>query len=166
MKPIIRTRPGPKKTASPLLNALAGKVPLQPHQIVNLALKPYLALDCFARSQGSKFLYGTLVQYALVAQYLCNKGYLRELVAVTEKASEELVPVAGRCTRSGVWSLLPSEHKAMSDALATFYSQLGMVGSDDLIDAHTEVMDRLLKRLSAKDPAPTPQSPVVELVPA
>jgi hypothetical protein len=75
MKPLVHTR---RKTISPLLSALTGKVPLQPAKAVNLALKPYLALDCFARTQGNNYLYGTLVQYALISQYLCNKGYLRE----------------------------------------------------------------------------------------
>lgn len=165
MKPLIRTRPGQKKTVSPLLSALTGKVPLQPPQVVNLALKPYLALDCFSRNQGSNFLYGTLVQYALVAQYLCNKGYLRENLALTEKASEELVPVAARCIRNGVWALLPSEHKSICDVLATFHGQLTKAGLDDVMEAHMMVMERL-KTLLTKEPAPATRVPAAEPVPA
>lgn len=166
MKPIIRTRPGQRKTVSPLLSALTGKVPLQPHQVVNLALKPYLALDCFSRNQGSNFLYGTLVQYALVSQYLCNKGHLRENLALTEKASEELVPVAARCIRNGVWALLPSEHKSMCDVLATFHSQLATAGLEDVMEAHMMVMERL-KTLFSKDESPqATRAPAAAPVPA
>jgi hypothetical protein len=158
MKPLIRTR---QKTVSPLLSALTGKVPLQPNKVVNLALKPYLALDCFARSQGNNYLYGTLVQYALISQYLCNKGYLRENLDIAVKASEELVPVAARCIRNGVWALLPSEHKSMCDVLATFHSQLGVAGLEDVMEAHAMVMDRLMSLLS-KEPAKASQAPAKE----
>jgi hypothetical protein len=162
MKPLVHTR---RKTISPLLSALTGKVPLQPAKAVNLALKPYLALDCFARTQGNNYLYGTLVQYALISQYLCNKGYLRENLDIAVKASEELVPVAARCIRNGVWALLPSEHKSLCDVLATFHAQLAIAGLDDVMEAHAMVMERLAAFLS-KEPAKAARTPSKEAVPA
>jgi hypothetical protein len=149
-----------KKASSSLLNSLTDKLPLQPGKAVNLALKPYIALDCFARKKGNNFLYGTLVQYAVVVELLCHKGYLPERVPVVEEAQKQLISVSGRGTQSGDWLVEPAEHEALCNLLATYSEQLELVNPKDLMQAHTGMMEMLLERLTRQE------QPVRELVAA
>jgi hypothetical protein len=140
-----------KKTSSSLLNSLTDKLPLQPAKVVNLALKPYIALDCFARRKGNNFLYGTLVQYAVVIELLCQKGYLPERVQIVEEAQKQLISVSGRGTQSGEWRVEPVEYDALCDLLTTYSEQLELVNPKDLMQAHTGMMEMLLERLTRQD---------------
>ena len=149
--PTLRTKLSAKKTSSPLLNALTDKLTLQPGQVVNMALKPYIALDCFVRKQGNNFLYGTLVQYAIIIELLCQKGYLPEKATAVEEVHQHLFQVFGRGNSTGEWFFEPAEYRALAKMLSIYSGQLELVNPKDLMQAHTGMMEMLMERLTRKD---------------
>jgi hypothetical protein len=149
MKSNVRSKLSARKTGSSLLNSLTGKLPLEPNKAMNMALKPYIALDCFARKAGNNFLYGTLVQYAVVTELLCQNGYLQEEVDVVVEAQKQLVSVHARGNTSKVWDVRPEEYRALCDMLALYSAQLELVNPKDLLQAHTGMMQLVLEKLTA-----------------
>ena len=148
-----RTKISLKHSGSSLLGSLTDKLTLSSDKATTMALKPYLALDCFVRKQGTNSLFGTLVQYAVVTELLCQKGYQPESASSVEAAQRHLINVSKRGASTGQWIFEREEYDAMCQFLAVFSKQLSNVSPKDLREANLDMMEQLLTRIATKPAA-------------
>lgn len=128
----------PRRVPS-LFNAMSRRVAIPPARAVDMALKPYIALDRLVARVGGRDEFDALTQYSIFVEALCSMGLLAEDVAYARDAQGALLQCAKRQRRSGQWALEEEAYDEIKRCLDLFWRQLQAVSAPQLVAALDEL---------------------------
>lgn len=118
------------------------RVAIPTARAVDMALKPYIALDRLVAGVGGREEFDALSQYAIFVEALCAKGLFAEDALYARDAQGALLQCAMHQRLSGRWTIGEQAYDEMKLCLDLFWRQLQAVSAPQLVTALEE-----LKRL-------------------
>jgi len=128
--PPTKTMPAGK--IPPLYTVIRSRLPLSPIQILNLSLKPYVALDWMVQCGVCENSALLVLQYVFLSEALCHAGHLAYAQEIVVRAQTRLAEFYANGTKSGQWQLDDDTYAALQSALSVYIAQLHMVSGADL----------------------------------
>jgi len=122
----------PVGNISPLHTAMRSQLPLSPSQILNLSLKPYVALDWMVRCGACEDAALLVLQYAFLSEALCSAGHLPYAREIVVGAQAQLAEFYAHATKTGQWQLDDDTYAALQSALSVYFAQVHIVSATDL----------------------------------
>ncbi|MFM0131644.1 hypothetical protein [Paraburkholderia sediminicola] len=116
----------------PLYTVIRSRLPLSPSQILNLSLKPYVALDWMVRCSVCEDSALLVLQYVFLSEALCHAGHLAYAQEIVVRAQTRLAEFYANATKSGQWKLDDDTYAALQSALSVYIAQLHFVSGADL----------------------------------
>ncbi|MFL9912449.1 hypothetical protein [Paraburkholderia sp. RL17-337-BIB-A] len=116
----------------PLYTVIRSRLPLSPSQILNLSLKPYVALDWMVRCSVCEDSALLVLQYVFLSEALCCAGHLAYAQEIVVRAQTRLAELYANATKSGQWQLDDDTYAALQSALSVYIAQLHIVSRADL----------------------------------
>jgi len=123
---------------------MSRRVAIPPARAVDMALKPYIALDRLVAGLAGEDEFDSLTQYTIFVEALCAQGLFADEVAQARDAQGALLRCATQQRRSGQWALDADAHGEMRLCLDLFWRQLQLVSAPQLVAARDELR-RLLE---------------------
>jgi hypothetical protein len=107
-------------------------LPLNPAQIVNLALKPYIALDWIERCRLCEESALVVLQYLFLAEAFCVMGHMPYGKALVSEAQRRLAECFEVATETGEGRLDDETYLVVKDGLAVYFAQLHVIAAADV----------------------------------